>query len=148
MKRPTPTQLFLAADAADDASMAPLLEINTTPLIDVMLVLLVMLIVTMPIQLQAINLAHHQPVDAPAPPNSHSVRLQIDAQGQLVWQGQALRAQGLDARMAQLAAQPAQAELRLEPQAQTPYAVFAQVLAAAQRHGLQRVTVLTPGTEP
>ena len=69
----------------DDA--APACDINTTPLIDVMLVLLIMLIVTIPIQLHAIRLA--RPAAASATPAA-PVRIEVEEGGAVVWQGERL----------------------------------------------------------
>ena len=119
-----------------------LIEINTTPLIDVMLVLLIMLIVTIPIQLHAVNL--DMPVAAPpsaTPPVV--VRIDIDAQGVVLWQGEALAdAAALDARLREAAVAQPSPEVHLRPDRDARYEVFAGVLAATKRHGLTKIGIV------
>jgi biopolymer transport protein ExbD len=115
-------------------------EMNTTPLIDVMLVLLVMLIITIPIQLHSVNL--DMPSASAPPPQVQPSIVQIDvtAAGQLLWDGEALAGlPALDARLAGAAAASNQPEIHLRPDRRAKYDVVAGVLAAAQRHGLVKV---------
>ena len=115
-------------------------EMNTTPLIDVMLVLLVMLIITIPIQLHSINL--DMPSASAPPPDVQPsiVRIDVTAAGRLLWDGEALAdLPALDARLAIAAAFPNQPEIHLRPDRSAKYDVVAGVLAAAQRHGLAKV---------
>jgi biopolymer transport protein ExbD len=119
----------------------PILEINTTPLIDVMLVLLVMLIITIPIQLHATDLNLPAPrAQAAPPPERPVVRLDIDASGAVRWQGEALAdAAQLDARLRTAAAQEPQPEIHVRPDADCRYEAFAAVMVAAQKAGLVRL---------
>jgi len=126
-----------------DADPAVLVEINTTPLIDVMLVLLIMLIITIPIQLHSVNL--NLPVGPPPPVREEPevVRIDIDAAGVVRWQGAALSGpEELAARMAAAAAQPVQPEIHLRPDRKARYEVVAGVLAASRRAGLTRLGVV------
>jgi biopolymer transport protein ExbD len=122
-----------------------MMDINTTPLIDVMLVLLVMLIITIPIQLHAVNMdlpvaaAHAKPVEP------EKVQIDIDAQNNLLWQGEPLAVADLDQHLRGLAALPMQPELHIRPHSKARYEVFAKVLAATKRQGLTKVAVV--GTE-
>ena len=125
----------------DDAE--PILEINTTPLIDVMLVLLVMLIITIPIQLHSADLNLPQsrpPADAPPPP---VVKIDIDARDVVHWQGVALadRAE-LVAKLQALAAAGDPPEIHIRPDAQSHYDTFAAVMVAAQGAGLRKLGVI------
>ena len=117
-------------------------EPNVTPMIDVMLVLLIMLIVTIPVQLHAVDLA--MPVGAIAPAERvGAVRVDVDASGRVLWQGVALAdEQTLEARLRDLAARSPAPELQLRADARARYAVVAGVLAATRRHGLAQVTML------
>jgi len=118
-----------------------MLDINTTPLIDVMLVLLVMLIITIPIQLHAVHL--EMPVGVPpsvAPPAA--VRIDIDDAGVVHWQGEPLAAAQLDARLAAIARQPVPPDVHVRPSSNCSYAVFAKVLSASRRAGLTKVAVI------
>jgi biopolymer transport protein ExbD len=118
-----------------------MMEINTTPLIDVMLVLLVMLIITIPIQLHAVNL--EMPVGVPPVQEKvEKIRIDIDADNHLQWNGLALSMAELDQKMlgiGQLAMQP---EVHIRADKDARYAVFANVLAGTKRHGLTKIAVI------
>ncbi|MEI6601626.1 MAG: biopolymer transporter ExbD, partial [Comamonadaceae bacterium] len=92
-----------------------LMDINTTPLIDVMLVLLVMLIITIPIQLHAVNL--DMPVGAPPANNikPEKVQIDIDEASVVYWQGLPVSAQELEEKMTVLAQMPFQPEVHIRP---------------------------------
>ena len=82
-----------------------MVDINTTPLIDVMLVLLIMLIITIPIQLHSVNL--NMPAGNPPPPTKEPVvvTIDVDFDGTVLWNGEAMESQGaLDLRLQQTAA--------------------------------------------
>jgi len=119
-----------------------MMDINTTPLIDVMLVLLVMLIITIPIQLHAVNL--DMPVGTPPVNNikPEKVQIDIDERSVVYWQGLPVSAQELEANMAtvgQLASQP---EVHIRPNKASQYAVFANVLSTSKRKGLTKMAVI------
>jgi biopolymer transport protein ExbD len=118
----------------------PLVEMNTTPLIDVMLVLLVMLIITIPMQLNAVPLDMPSPSSA-APPAL--VRVQIDAKGFVRWDGELISSEAvLDERLRQAAALPQQPEIHITPEPDTPYALVVTMTASAQKMGLRQVGVV------
>jgi biopolymer transport protein ExbD len=124
-----------------------LVDINTTPLIDVMLVLLIMLIITIPIQMHAVKM--NLPVDSPPPPATPPPAVQIDIgpSGALQWNGAHLSAGAdLEHHMAEVAAQPDQPEIHLSPDKAAPYSAVAQVMAAAQREGATKIGLV--GNEP
>jgi biopolymer transport protein ExbD len=116
-------------------------EINTTPLIDVMLVLLIMLIITIPVQLHAVNL--NLPTGQPPPPVKppEVVRIDVDFDGSIYWNGEVLPAAQLESRLQQLAALPDQPEVHLRPNKLVEYDAVARVLAAAQRVGVTKLGV-------
>ncbi len=118
----------------------PMMDINTTPLIDVMLVLIIMLIITIPVQLHSVNL--NMPIGTPPPPLQEPVvvTIDIDFDGTLTWNGETLlnRAQ-LEARLAQAAAQPDQPEVHIRPNKLVEYKAVAAVLASAQRIGITKL---------
>lgn len=119
-----------------------LMDINTTPLIDVMLVLLVMLIITIPIQLHAVNL--DMPVGAP-PTNDikpEKIQIDIDENSIVYWQGEAVTAEILDANMATVSQQALQPEVHIRPNKASKYAVFANVLSTSKRKGLTKMAVI------
>jgi len=116
-----------------------MMDINTTPLIDVMLVLIIMLIITIPVQLHAVNLNMPQ---ASAPPlvKPEVITLDIEASGRLLWNGEALPDRAaLEARLKAAAAQPNQPELHLRANRAVEYGVVAMVLASAQRLGVTKL---------
>jgi biopolymer transport protein ExbD len=126
--------------ASGDADV--MVEMNTTPLIDVMLVLLVMLIVTIPIQTHAVKL------DLPQgpPPNQQNqpppmvVTLEVDFDGTVIWNGNPVpsRAQ-LDKYLEDTAAQIPQPEVHLRPNRLAKYDQVAKVLADAQKLGVTKI---------
>ena len=124
---------------ADDL---PVADINTTPLIDVMLVLLVMIIITIPVQLHAVNL--HLPVGDP-PPAEHKpevVQIDIAPAGALAWNGVAVAGAGdLHARLVAAAALPEQPEMHVRPDQGAKYDAFAAVMVAVNQAGLTKVGV-------
>jgi biopolymer transport protein ExbD len=119
-----------------------LMDINTTPLIDVMLVLLVMLIITIPIQLHSVNL--EMPVGAPPANNIKPEKIQIDIDERSVvyWQGLPVNASELEAKMKALAQVQVQPEIHLRPNKAASYAVFANVLSSTKRLGLNKIAVI------
>ena len=124
----------------------PLSEINTTPLIDVMLVLLIMLIVTLPPQRHAVKLDTPlpPPPDAPPPPPdfSDSIRIMVDFDGSILWNGVMVNRNQLDRNLKTEAAQAVQPEIHIEPHRLAKYGVVAHVMAAAQRNGLTKMGVI------
>ncbi|HUD49878.1 biopolymer transporter ExbD [Parvibaculum sp.] len=119
----------------------PMMEINTTPLIDVMLVLLVMLIITIPIQTQAVKLDMPQNVQTPPPEvEPQVVDLELDFDGTVFWNGVAVPNTALlDEYLKAAAAQDPQPEIHLKPNRLVKYDYVAKVLAAAQRLGVTRI---------
>lgn len=119
-----------------------LMDINTTPLIDVMLVLLVMLIITIPIQLHSVNL--EMPVGAPPTSNikPEKVQIDIDERSVVYWQGLPVTAQELETHMTTLAQATVQPEIHLRPNKAASYAVFANVLSSTKRLGLNKIAVI------
>jgi biopolymer transport protein ExbD len=123
-----------------------LMDINTTPLIDVMLVMIIMLIITIPPQLHAVNLDMPVAVASAKKQDPVVIRLDIDADARLRWNGQLLSdRQALEARLAEVAALQPQPELHIRSHAQAKYEATAAVLASAQRLGLTKLGIL--GTE-
>ncbi|HEY1999155.1 biopolymer transporter ExbD [Paraburkholderia sp.] len=120
-----------------------MVDINTTPLIDVMLVLLIMLIITIPIQTHAIKM--NLPVGNPPPPavQPEVVQIDIDFDGTMMWNGQVIPDRAtLESKLAQVAAEPDQAEIHLLPNKLVPYKDVAEVLASAQRIGATKIGLI------
>jgi biopolymer transport protein ExbD len=117
-------------------------DINTTPLIDIMLVLLVTLIVTLPVMTHAVKLDMPPPnVNNPVPPTPPEViNLDIYYDGAIAWNGQGVKTmEDLEAQFKQAAAENPQPELHLAPDSHVKYDVVAKVLAAAQRNHLEKI---------
>jgi biopolymer transport protein ExbD len=120
-----------------------MMDINTTPLIDVMLVLLIMLIITIPAQLHSVNL--DMPVASATPQKTEPlvIKVDIDADSSMRWNGQALPdRQALTIRLTEAAALQPQPELHIRSHAKAKYEAAAAVLAGAQRAGLTKLGIV------
>jgi biopolymer transport protein ExbD len=120
-----------------------MMDINTTPLIDVMLVLLVMIIITIPIQLHSVNL--NMPTGNPPPPIvlPEIVKLDIDRTGAVYWNAEVVPDRAtLEDKMTEAAAKPLQPEVHLRPDKAAKYAIVAGVMASAQRIGLTKIGIV------
>ena len=125
------------------SEMDVMIDINTTPLIDVMLVLLVMLIITIPIQLHAVNL--NLPIGNPPPPLTlpEVVRIDIDDQSKVYWNGEVVPDRAtLETKIGEAAHENPQPEVHLRPNKLARYAVVAEVMASAQRLGLTKIGIV------
>jgi biopolymer transport protein ExbD len=117
-------------------------DINTTPLIDVMLVLVVMLILTLPVMNHAVKLDMPNPNAPPPPPQQvqpEVVDLEIYSDGTIVWDGMTVEMKTLEGYFQTDAAKDPQPEIHLRPDRRAKYDVVAKVLAAAQRNHMKRI---------
>jgi len=117
-----------------------MVDINTTPLIDVMLVLLIMLIITIPIQMHSVNL--NMPVGHPPPPLTPPVVIQVDVDfdGTIFWNGATVADRNaLEAKLQEVAGMPEQPEIHLRPNKLAQYRFVAEVMASAQRLGVNKI---------
>jgi biopolymer transport protein ExbD len=123
----------------------PMSEINTTPLIDVMLVLLIMLIVTLPPQRHAVKLdtpfPPPEPVEPP-PDQPDPIRIFIDFDGSIFWNGVVVDDPTLQSNLMVETRRPLQPEIHIEPHRLAKYGVVAHVMASAQREGLTKLGVI------
>ncbi len=124
-------------DSGEDEVMV---EMNTTPLIDVMLVLIIMLIITIPLQTHAVKM--NMPVGPssvpPKPPEI--VRIDVDFDGTIGWNGEIVADRAaLENKLSQVAALPDQPEVHLRPNKLVSYKVVAMVMASAQRLGVTKI---------
>ena len=120
-----------------------MVDINTTPLIDVMLVLLIMLIITIPIQTHAVKL--NMPVGNPPPPAAppEIVTVEVDFDGTVLWNGDTVPDRPtLEAKFRGAAAQPIQPEFHLRPNKLVTYKHVAGVMASAQRLGITKIGLI------
>jgi biopolymer transport protein ExbD len=123
------------------SSGAVMCDINTTPLIDVMLVLLVTLIVSLPIMTHAVKLDMPQ-TNTPPPPDQRPevIDLEIDFDGTVVWNGTPIQSiDQLEGYFHTEADKPMQAEIHLRPDRRVKYDFVARVLAAAQRNRMKKI---------
>jgi len=117
-----------------------MIDINTTPLIDVMLVLIIMLIITIPVQTHAVKL--NMPVGNPPPvaEKPDIVTLEVDFDGTLIWNGETLKDRAdLEARLRGAVAAPIQPEIHLRPNKLVKYGNVVSVMASAQRLGVTKI---------
>lgn len=117
-----------------------MVDINTTPLIDVMLVLLIMLIITIPIQTHAVKM--NMPTGAPPASNIEPevIRIDIDFDGTILWDGEIISDSALlNSRLRAVATRVEQPEVHLRPNKLVTYRSVAAVMAAAQRLGVTKI---------
>jgi biopolymer transport protein ExbD len=117
-----------------------MVDINTTPLIDVMLVLLIMLIITIPIQLHSVNL--NMPVGTPPPVTEQPVvvTIDVDFDGTVYWNGEQVPSRDvLEEKLTAAAQTPVQPEVHLRPNKLAEYKDVAAVMASAQRLGVVKL---------
>ncbi len=120
-----------------------LVDMNTTPLIDVMLVLLIMFIITIPIQLHSVNMNMPPASNVKPPVEPEIVKIDINEASQIFWNGVMIADRSeLEAKMAAAAALATQPEIHLRPNKLAKYAIVAYVMAASQRAGLVKMGIL------
>jgi biopolymer transport protein ExbD len=121
-----------------------MVDINTTPLIDVMLVLLIMFIITIPVQTHAVKMNMPVPTNAPPPPTEPVIiRIDVDFDGTIGWNGEIIESRAeLERRLAEVAAQPDQPEVHLRPNKIVTYKYVAMVMASAQRLGVTKIGIV------
>ena len=119
-----------------------MIDINTTPLIDVMLVLIIMLIITIPIQTHAVKMNMPIAPSAQPPKPPEIVRIDIDFDGTIGWNGTVVQKDELINRLAQVAQMPDQPEVHLRPNKLVTYKVVAMVMANAQRLGVTKIGLI------
>jgi biopolymer transport protein ExbD len=129
-----------SGSGAKNADPEPMMEMNMTPLIDVMLVLIIMLIITIPKQMHSVNL--NMPVGNPPPPTTPPtvVTIDVDFDGTILWDNVPIPDRGtLEAKMQNVASQADQPEVHLRPNKLVEYKYVAEVMATAQRLGVTKI---------
>jgi biopolymer transport protein ExbD len=133
--------MSMTVGASDDDMMV---EMNTTPLIDVMLVLLIMFIITIPPQTHAVRM--NMPVNSqntPPPKPPEIIRIDVDFDGTIGWNGEIVPDRAdLQARLYRIAQQPDQPEVHLRPNKLVTYKYVAMVMAEAQRLGVTKIGIV------
>ncbi|WP_425258220.1 ExbD/TolR family protein [Rubrivivax sp. RP6-9] len=130
--------------ASEDDDGGVMVDINTTPLIDVMLVLLIMFIITIPIQTHAVKMNMPVPNNAAPPPKPPEIiRIDVDFDGTIGWNGEVIPdRQTLEARLQAVAMQPDQPEVHLRPNKLVTYKYVAMIMASAQRLGVTKIGIV------
>ena len=121
----------------------PMSEINVTPLVDVMLVLLVIFIITAPLLAYAIKIDLPQTDAAPAAARPDAIKLSLNGAGQFFWNSEAIAERELARRLGAAAKRQPQPELHLYADRATRYEQLARVLSAAQQAGITRMGFVT-----
>lgn len=119
------------------AGSAPIMDINTTPLIDVMLVLLIMFIITIPLQTHAVNL--DLPSGGASATTVASNQIDIDLLGNVYWNQGIVDRAALEQKLQAAVALPIEPELRFRPDALTRYQIVDEVMATVQKAGVTKV---------
>lgn len=128
--------MAMSIAAKDDSG--PIADMNTTPLVDVMLVLLILFIITLPVMTNSTNLHIGRSIEPPAP--RAAIDLAIDFDGTILWNGTVVQDLAQLERYFRVeGAKADQAELHVQPDRRARYDTVAQVLAIAQRSGMQRI---------
>ncbi|GAB3459509.1 biopolymer transporter ExbD [Massilia terrae] len=124
---------------ASNADPEPMMEMNMTPLIDVMLVLIIMMIITIPKQMHSVNL--NMPVGNPPPPTTPPtvVTIDVDFDGTILWDNAPVDRATLESKLSNVAAQADQPEVHVRPNKLVEYKYVAGVMAAAQRLGVTKI---------
>ena len=132
--------------ANEDEDGGVMVDINTTPLIDVMLVLLIMFIITIPIQTHAVKMNMPVPNNAAPPPKPPEiVRIDVDFDGTIGWNGEVIQAGdrgAIESRFRTLAAMADQPEVHLRPNKLVTYKHVAMIMATAQRLGVTKIGIV------
>lgn len=120
-----------------------MVDMNTTPLIDVMLVLLIMLIITIPAQLHAVNLDMPLPTNAAKKVDPVVVKIDVDANSVINWNGKPVTGRAdLESKLLEASAIQPQPELHIRSHAKAKYESVALVMASAQRIGLNKLGIV------
>ena len=117
----------------------PMMDINMTPLIDVMLVLLIMFIITIPVMTHAVKLDMPRASNAPSNAQPIVINLEIDFDGTVLWNGTPVEIEALEGYFRREAGLDPQPELHIRPSKRAKYDVVARVLASAQRNGMRKI---------
>ena len=130
----------VGTSASDEPEV--MIDMNTTPLIDVMLVLLIMLIITIPAQLHSVNLDMPQPSNAAKKIEPVVIKIDVDAASVIHWNGKSVDRSELASLLADAASQRPQPELHIRSHGKAKYEATAAVMASAQRLGLNKLGIL------
>ena len=123
-------------------------EINMTPLVDVMLVLLIIFIITVPVMKHAVEIDLPRATNQPQDAKPETIRLSVDAQGTYYWNEARIEDAALASQLAAAAAHTPQPELHIRGDRAVRYERVAQAMAAAKRAGIRKIGFVTDPTQP
>jgi biopolymer transport protein ExbD len=132
----------------DNDSDEVMSEINMIPLIDVMLVLLIVFIITVPVMKHAVNVDLPQATNQPSQDKPETVRLSVDANGSYFWNEAQVSDEDLATRLQAAALQEPQPELHIRGDKAVRYERVALAMAAAQRAGVRKIGFITEPAAP
>jgi len=130
----------------DGGSQQPMSEINVTPLVDVMLVLLIIFIITAPLLTHGIKIDLPRASSSAAPEKPETIILSLDAEGRPYWNGKAVGDAELPAMMSAASKQQPQPELHLRADQVTRYQRLAEIMSMARKAGIARMGFVTDPT--
>ena len=125
--------------SGDTPHTQPMAEINTTPMVDIMLVLLVIFIITAPLLTHAVKIDLPQTSSQPMPETPQAVSLAMDAAGRLYWNDKVINQDELKQKLQLIAEQTPQPELHLRADKETRYQILAEVMADAEAAGVSKM---------
>jgi biopolymer transport protein ExbD len=125
--------------AGTTSHSAPMSEINTTPLVDVMLVLLVIFIITAPLLTHAVKIDLPQASSQPLPEKPEIISVSIDGTGKMYWNDTPMVEGELRVKLQQIAKEEPQPELHIRADKETRYQILAEVMADAQNAGVTKL---------
>ena len=132
----------MAFGTQDDADEV-MNEINMTPLVDVMLVLLIIFIITVPVMKHSVQVDLPRAANQPEEVKPETIRLSVTADGSYFWNGQAVSETDLSSMMQTEAAKEPQPDLHIRGDREVRYERVAQAMASAQRAGLRKIGFVT-----
>ncbi len=127
----------------DNHHAQPMAEINTTPMVDVMLVLLVIFIITAPLLTHSVKIDLPEASNQPNPEKPNVITLALNAEGKLFWNDAPMMDADLDKQLVNAAQKQPQAELHLRADKTTAYQRLATIMSAAQKAGIVKIGFIT-----
>lgn len=124
-------------------TQAPMSEINTTPLVDVMLVLLIIFMITAPLLTHSVKIDLPSASNTPTEIDPETITVSLDASGALFWDDTPIGDDELSVRLAASATQQPQPELHLRADRETRYEAIARLMAAARQAGIEKLGFIT-----
>jgi biopolymer transport protein ExbD len=131
-----------------DAEDELIAEINTTPLVDVMLVLLIVFLITIPVVIQSVPVSLPKETNLPTQTRPENVVIAVDRQGGVFWNDQPIDAGDLQTRLAAVAKRPDQPEVHIRGDSEGRYEFVGRVVYACQRAGILKIGFITEPSRP